>query len=100
MMIAPARLLSGPRSGVREKEIMEERETVLMVTRMTCGSCARRVETALLRVEGVSEVSVQVREGTALVRHAPHTSREQLSDALAAAGYPVGERPLGEGSTG
>jgi copper chaperone CopZ len=68
---------------------MEERETVMQVTRMTCGSCARRVETALRRVEGVSEVSVQVREGTARVRHAPDATLQMLSDALAAAGYPV-----------
>jgi Zn2+/Cd2+-exporting ATPase len=45
-------------------------KTRMRVEGMDCASCATKIENALLRVEGVSEVTVSVPAGTVTVRHA------------------------------
>jgi copper chaperone CopZ len=58
---------------------------VYRVDGMSCGGCARHVEKALRAVLGVTEVRVQVAEGTAAVTgDAP---REALAASLKEAGY-------------
>ncbi len=55
---------------------------------MTCASCVRRVEKALTRVPGVSDASVNLAAETATVTFDAGTATvDQLSDAVAAAGY-------------
>lgn len=67
---------------------MTERETVLNVVGMTCGSCAKRVDRALRGVAGVDEVEVRMREKQAVVRHPEGAvSGEALITALREAGY-------------
>ena len=48
---------------------MNKSETVLNVTGMTCGSCVRHVDSALRKVDGVSEVQVDLRAGKVTVNH-------------------------------
>lgn len=70
---------------------MEERQTVLRVTGMTCAGCARRVERALRSVDEVATVTIQLREGTATVRHGEGASLAEFRAVLAEAGYPLSE---------
>jgi copper chaperone len=62
--------------------------TTLMVDGMTCPSCARHVDTALRRLEGVEAVEVRVRERRVSVVHAGQDT-EAFIEALAEAGYPA-----------
>ena len=55
---------------------------------MTCASCARRVENALNGVDGVW-AQVNLRQACALVRMKTPEAWEQLSRAVAQAGYSV-----------
>lgn len=64
-----------------------QRETKLNVAGMTCMSCARHVDHALRELEGVTDVRVNVREGTATVRHDARSPIESMLEALRDAGY-------------
>jgi copper chaperone CopZ len=65
-----------------------------MITRvriegMTCQHCVRAVFTALAAVEGISRAEVGI--GAAEVEHDGSVTVDQLSDAIAVAGYVVRE---------
>ena len=67
-------------------------ETVLNITGMTCGHCVSSVTEELTAVPGVDAVDVTLNsEGVsdAVVRHDPNVTRQQLSEAVAEAGYTV-----------
>jgi copper chaperone len=66
---------------------MTQKETLLKVDGMSCGSCVHHVDVALKDVDGVSKVSVRLRQGEVLVQHAPDTAVESLVKALSEAGY-------------
>jgi copper chaperone CopZ len=55
------------------------------VNGMTCGGCAKHVEKALRKVDGVIVASVDVAKGTASVEGA--AAYEALSASVAEAGY-------------
>ncbi|MEH7083543.1 copper chaperone CopZ [Neobacillus drentensis] len=65
-------------------------KTTLQVSGMTCGHCEKAVKTALLDVEGVSEVNVSLNDGKVEVGHdssiAPVT---KLKEAVEDQGYDV-----------
>ena len=63
-------------------------EQEFVVTGMTCGSCAARVQKTLTRHPGVDEASVNFATGRATVRFDPgQASEESLAAAVARAGY-------------
>lgn len=64
----------------------------LDVTGMTCAACARRVERALGKVDGVGVVSVDLVRERAVVETRGPVDRAALRDAAARAGYGVSER--------
>lgn len=72
--------------------------TVLFVTKMTCKSCASRVEGALRRVSGVGSVEVALATGRATIVHDAGISASTLVAVLAAAGYPSHEMTAAERS--
>jgi len=62
----------------------------LSVSGMTCGGCAARVDKALRAVPGVTEVSVNLADDTAMVTHEKGALRiEALAKASTDAGYPA-----------
>jgi len=63
----------------------------LPIEGMTCASCVARVEKALQKLPGVSEVSVNLATETANVRAAPGIGMADLRAAVEKAGYTVGE---------
>lgn len=66
---------------------MTEKETLLDVQGMSCGSCVHHVGVALKELDGVSKVDVRLSQGKVLVRHELTTSVDSLVQALAEAGY-------------
>jgi len=66
---------------------MNQRDTILTVTGMSCGSCVRHVTSALRAVPGVSNVNVQFRTGLAEIRHDDEAAIDALISAVREAGY-------------
>ena len=62
-------------------------EVQLPVTGMTCGGCAASVERALTRVEGVTEVRVELSENRAYISTDGSVDRAALGAAIVRAGY-------------
>ena len=66
----------------------QNREIVLDVMGMSCGSCVRHVDRALRSVAGVSDVEVRLTKGEVWVRHdAAVAPVQNLVRALEAEGY-------------
>nr|WP_186144134.1 heavy metal translocating P-type ATPase [Burkholderia gladioli] len=66
--------------------------TELDVEGMTCGGCARRVETALAQLPGVISAHVDLAGKTASVSAAPEVGAASLVEAVERAGYPAKAR--------
>jgi Cu+-exporting ATPase len=64
-------------------------ETIRFPVRgMTCGSCVNRIMRAVRKLDGVTKVSVDLRQETTTVRREPAlVSNAALAAAIAAAGY-------------
>ena len=71
---------------------MNQRDTILTVTGMSCGSCVRHVTSALGAVPGVTKVTVQLRTGQADVQHGDEASVDALISAVREAGYKAAAR--------
>ena len=72
----------------------EGSEKTLEIEGMSCSSCARRVEEALRNTPGVTEATVNLVSGKALVRG--EASFEVLKKAVETVGYEV-RKPYGRG---
>lgn len=59
---------------------------------MTCGSCAQRVERALLQREEVKKAKVNVKAGSAKVTFTRQTDVNSLFEEVRNAGYEMGPR--------
>lgn len=69
---------------------MNTPRTTLLVEGMNCGSCARHVQNALRKIDGVRSVEVRLTDGTVLVEHGSMApSPAAMIDALGGAGYPA-----------
>ena len=67
-------------------------DVVLIVTGMTCAVCASTVEKALLKVEGVSDVTVNITNGkTKVIFDDNAATVELLKSAVVSAGYGISE---------
>ena len=76
---------------------MTTTETELTLTGLNCASCVAKVEKALSSVAGVSAVSVNLADRTALVGGTAAT--QELIDAVEAAGFGAGMASGGQAST-
>ncbi len=70
-----------------EEQGAEERRTRFQVEGMDCASCASKIETAVRRIPGVSDVAVSVTAGTMTVHHTAEEA--QISRTVEAVGYKV-----------
>jgi copper chaperone len=60
---------------------------IIEVENIKCGGCANTIETRLRKLEGVTQVSVEIEHGRVSV-DAADDSREQLVRTLLQSGYP------------
>ncbi len=61
----------------------------LRVEGMDCASCAIKIETALHRLAGVSDVVVSVPAGTVIVTHDRRELEDRIRDRISGLGYQV-----------
>jgi copper chaperone CopZ len=63
----------------------------IVVTGMTCGSCAASIKKAFMKNPGVKEVSVDVKSGKVLLTFLPEKtmSESQIRETVKGAGYEV-----------
>ncbi len=67
--------------------------TVIKANSMVCGSCAKNVQKAVARVEGVKEVNVDIKTKTVQVSFLPaKTDVGMIESAITGAGYDANER--------
>ena len=71
-------------------------QTRYRVEGMDCAGCATKIDTAVRRLPGVSDVSVSVTAGTMNVKHNGKTNLSALENKVIGLGYkvaPIGEKP-------
>jgi copper chaperone CopZ len=61
----------------------------MVVKGMTCGHCKMRVEKALMALEFVKEVSVDLEKGIVILEETDSFERQKVIDAVENAGYDV-----------
>ncbi|WP_440980720.1 heavy metal translocating P-type ATPase [Shinella sumterensis] len=83
------------------------KETRFRVEGMDCASCASKIDTAVRRMPGVSDVSVSVTAGTMRVQHDPASDLEAIRRKVSGLGYVVtpgaalaGDKPASEHAHG
>ncbi|MGH7651230.1 MAG: heavy-metal-associated domain-containing protein [Gemmatimonadaceae bacterium] len=64
-------------------------QTTASISGMSCAHCVRAVFTALSGVEGIKRAEVSI--GQAIIEHDGTVTPEQIRDAIAVAGYTVGD---------
>ena len=62
-------------------------KTVLNVTGMTCGHCESAVTTELLKIDGVTNVDVDLTTGAVTVDSESDLDAEEVGSAIDEAGY-------------
>ncbi|SJM33747.1 heavy metal translocating P-type ATPase [Mesorhizobium delmotii] len=79
-------------------------ETVLKsrfkVEGMDCASCAKKVDVAARRVDGVKDVSVSVTAGTMTIEHRPEADVAKVAKLVRSLGYKVAPLGLAQTKTG
>jgi copper chaperone CopZ len=63
--------------------------TTVSISGMTCAHCVRAVFTSLAGVPGIERADVTI--GQAVIEHDGTVTAEQIRDAIAVAGYTVGD---------
>ena len=63
--------------------------TTASISGMTCAHCVRAVFTSLAGVPGIERADVSI--GQAVIEHDGSVTPEQIRDAVAVAGYTVGD---------
>ena len=63
--------------------------TELTVWGMFCGRCETRIKNAVSGLEGVIDVSVNLRDETVTVEHEPELKQSEIESAITALGFNV-----------
>lgn len=62
-------------------------EKLLKIEGMVCGNCVKHVSKALMEIEGISDVTVQLEAKTALIQMSHTVPDDRLKTAVEDAGY-------------
>lgn len=76
-----------PEARDSREDTGQQNSVSLRIVGMSCASCVRRVETALLNVEGVQEASVNLSTERALVTTAGNVDTGRLIEAVESVGF-------------
>ena len=80
------------KAGYSIEQPAQEQTGSFTVPEMDCPSCANKVNNALEKVDGITEIDLQPTTGTATVRYNPQTASDNdIVDAIEGAGYEVTE---------
>lgn len=75
-------------AGYEAKEEAQAKEIVIPVQGMTCAACAKAVERAVSKLDGVENAAVNFAAEKAVVKYDPAKARlSQIKEAIAKAGY-------------
>ena len=75
---------------IQHKEQEKERKATAKITGMTCTSCAKTIESALLKTRGVNKASVNFTTETAYIEYDDgKTSEKDLQKVIKDTGYDV-----------
>jgi len=89
-LLLTAHLLGGLKKEKEEKKVIDDKmKTELLVKDLKCEACAAAVKSALLTLEGVDGVSVDLKTRLVEVYHSSPVERGRLVDAVRNAGYRV-----------
>ena len=72
---------------LQKKEGEKNMEKLLKIEGMACGNCVKHVSKALMEIEGISDVNVQLENKTAVVRMSHAVEDDKLKAAVKDAGY-------------
>ena len=78
----------------------EHQTQTLRIEGMHCAACVRRVERALVKIDGISEASADFIAGRAVIEIARPIEQPALSAAISGAGYELVESPDAEPAEG
>lgn len=68
-------------------------ETVLQVSRLSCGACLKTIEDELRKHKGMLGMNADLATGLVTVKHTAELSPERLAELVTAAGYPATVAP-------
>lgn len=70
-------------------------ETVLQVSNLSCGACAKHIEGELRKHKGMEGMSTDIAAGQITIKHTAELPPERLAELVTAAGYPAKVAPAG-----
>ena len=68
---------------------MSKEQTTVTAPDMVCGGCANAIKNAFGRVDGVTNIEVDVATKRVSVEHEPTVTRDDIVKVLDDAGFPV-----------
>jgi copper ion binding protein len=68
---------------------VENMKKVILISGMTCGHCVKRVENALLEIDGVNSVVVSLEDKKATIEAEGKIEDQLIKDAIVDIGYTV-----------
>ncbi|MDF2522030.1 MAG: copper-translocating P-type ATPase, partial [Clostridia bacterium] len=76
------------KAGYHAEEVTENKEVTIPIGGMTCAACARAVEKAVGKLEGIESVSVNLATERASIKYNPKDTRlSEIKQAISKAGY-------------
>ena len=76
------------KAGYNASEVSDSKEVVIPIAGMTCAACAKAIERALGKLEGVESISVNLATEKAAVKYLPEKVRlSEIKQAINKAGY-------------
>lgn len=77
-------------------------ETVLQVSNLSCGACAKNIESELRKHQGLQSMSTDLATGRVTIRHTAELTSEQLAKLVTDVGYPatIAASEVAAGQTG
>ncbi|NTV13241.1 MAG: heavy-metal-associated domain-containing protein [Desulfobulbaceae bacterium] len=70
-------------------------ETVLQVSNLSCGACAKNIEKELRKHKGMEGMNADIATGQITIKHTAELTPDQLAELVSGVGYPAKLAPAG-----